>query len=93
MSGTFNVTLEAWEWDLVSAIRSVPESPLRDRLLALLQELARFAEDPKCTEAQADGDPCTSTKGDCDSCKKITDLIDALRHRLVALEAGAGERG
>lgn len=84
MSEPVQVTLTPEEWKLVSALRSVPPSPLRERLDDLLGELMRFAADPKCTESQGDGVPCTNTNMDCDSCKRVTDLIDALRRRVTA---------
>ena len=81
MSAPVTVTLSPAEWNLVSALRSIPESALKERLDLLLAELARFGLDPKCTEVQADGVPCVSTKGDCESCQKVTDLLDTLRRR------------
>lgn len=82
MSQPVQVTLTPEEWKLVSALRSVPESPLKARIDALLGELMWFAADPKCTESQGDGVPCTNTNMDCDSCKRVTDLIDVLRRRI-----------
>ena len=84
MSEPVQVTLSQKEWELVSALRGIPPSPLRERLDALFGELLRFAADPKCTESQGDGVPCTNTNMDCDSCKRVTDLIDALRRRVTA---------
>ncbi len=78
------VALTAAEWELVSALRDVPGSPLKQRIDELLAELVRFARDPRCTEIQADGVPCTATTPDCESCRKVTDLIDTLKGRLAA---------
>jgi hypothetical protein len=78
------VTLSPKEWELVSALRNVPESPLKAQIDALLGELMKFAADPKCYESQGDGVPCTNTNMDCDSCKRVTDLIDSLRRRVSA---------
>ncbi len=84
MSADVQVTLTPEEWKLVSALRSVPESPLKERLDALFGELLKFAVDPRCAESQGDGDPCTNTNTDCDSCRRVTDLIDLLRRRASA---------
>ena len=84
MSGPVQVTLTAEEWNLVSTLRSIPESPLKERLDALFGELLKFAADPRCAESQGDGVPCTSTNLDCDSCRRVTDLIDLLRRRASA---------
>jgi hypothetical protein len=78
------VTLSPEEWSLVSAFRAVPESPLKERLDALFAELLKFAVDPKCAESQADGVPCSNTAADCESCRRVTDLIDLLRRRVSA---------
>ena len=48
------------EAKLVEALRSIPPSPLRDRLAAFVTELADFVAQPSCAEMQADGAPCTS---------------------------------
>ena len=84
MSGPVQVTLTPQEWNLVSALRNIPQSPLKERIDALLGDLMKFAADPKCFESQADGVPCTSTTADCDSCRRVTDVIDLLRRRITA---------
>ncbi len=84
MSGPVQVTLSAEEWNLVSALRNIPASPLKERIDALLGDLVKFAADPKCFEFQGDGAPCTNTNGDCDSCRRVTDVIDHLRRRITA---------
>ena len=70
------------ELKLVTALRSIPESPLRDRLSAFVSELADFVAAPSCAEMQADGAPCTSAQAACDECRKMTLLLDGLRTRL-----------
>lgn len=70
------------ELRLVTALRSIPESPLRDRLSAFVSELADFVAAPSCAEMQADGAPCTSAQAACDECRKMTALLDGLRTRL-----------
>jgi hypothetical protein len=72
------------ELRLVLALRAIPESPLRDRLLALLGELCDFVAQPCCAELQADGAPCTSAQAACDQCRKLLELLDGLRGRLQA---------
>ena len=70
------------ELKLVAALRSIPGSPLRDRLSAFVSELADFVAAPSCAEMQADGAPCTSAQAACDECRKMTALLDGLRSRL-----------
>ncbi len=70
------------ERKLVLALRSIPDSPLRERLLQLVAELLDFVAAPSCAEMQADGAPCSSAQAACDECRKMTSLIDGLRSRL-----------
>jgi hypothetical protein len=77
-------SLRPEERRLVEALRSIPESPLRDRLMQLVSELADFVAAPGCAEMQADGAPCSSAQASCDECRKLTSLIEGLRTRLQA---------
>ena len=62
-----------------------PASPRPHVLIAFnMPSLVKFAADPKCSESQGDGVPCTNTSGDCESCRRVTDLIDLLRRRITA---------
>ena len=72
------------ERKLVEALRSIPPSPLRDRLSQLVSELADFVTAPSCAEMQADGAPCNSAHAACDECRKLTAILDGLRTRLQA---------
>jgi hypothetical protein len=69
---------------LIEALRAIPQSPLRERFSALVNELTDFVAAPGCAEIQADGAPCTSSQAACDECRKMTDLIEGLRSRLHA---------
>jgi hypothetical protein len=72
------------ERKLVAALRSIPESPLRDRLTAFVSELADFVAAPSCAEMQADGAPCAAVDAACDECRKLTSILEGLRSRLQA---------
>jgi hypothetical protein len=76
--------LSAAERALVEALRGVPESPLRERALTLVSQLLDFAARPGCAEMQPDGVPCTTAQAACEECRKVTALIEGLRHRLQA---------
>lgn len=69
---------------LVEALRSIPDSPLRERLVQLVSELADFVAEPGCAELQADGVPCSSAQASCDECRRLTALLEGLRTRLHA---------
>lgn len=74
--------LTSEERRLVEALRSIPPSPLRERLATLVAELADFVTSPGCSEIQADGAPCHSAQASCDECRKLTELLEGLRTRL-----------
>lgn len=78
------VRLDASEWKLVSAMRDIPPSPLRDLVRELTEELAAYVRDPHCAELQADGAPCESAAADCEQCLKVKELLLTLRRRLTS---------
>ncbi len=77
-----NHVLSAWEWRILSRMREVPEGPLRDRLLNLLEELVALVQEPRCSQVQADGVPCGAVDADCEECLKVTELLDTLHGSL-----------
>jgi hypothetical protein len=66
------------ELRLITTLRDLPESPLRDRIRRLLEDLLAFARNPHCGEYQADGVPCADPRADCDQCQVVLDLLDRL---------------
>jgi len=76
------ITLTPGEYELVAALRGMPESALRDRVQRLVKELAAFARNPHCPEFQADGVPCPEPSGDCDQCQVVTGMLEALERNL-----------
>ncbi len=63
--------LTAEERRLILALREIPSSALRDKVVAVVHELADLATEPGCLEAQADGVPCGSEKNLCESCSRV----------------------
>jgi len=82
MASLVHTTLSADEWQLVLALRELPDSPVRRRLAALLQDLTRFIRDPRCQYMQADGAPCDTAHGACESCREMLAVLDDLAARL-----------
>lgn len=76
---TLDPTLDRAEVRLLAAMRDLPPGDLRDTFLALVDDLATFAEAPRCTEAQADGVPCTSASTQCDRCRKAALVLRRMR--------------
>lgn len=70
------------EWRLVSRLRDIPQSPLRERLAAVIDELVAMVRDPHCSEMQADGVPCLSVTTSCDQCQQVAALLGNVRRRL-----------
>ena len=77
------LVLSAEERALVEALREVPESPLRHKMVALLEALFAYAREPRCTEAQADGVPCENSGSQCDHCARVTEVLEHLRRRVA----------
>jgi len=77
------VRLDDWEWRLVSALRDIPPSPLKEMARELTTELAEYVREPHCQELQADGAPCESAVADCEECLKVKELLLTLRRRMA----------
>lgn len=70
------------EYRMLSILREMPESPLRDRVHRLLDELLTFARNPRCPELQGDGAPCANPAADCDQCQVVLDMLGAMGRAL-----------
>ncbi|BDU73978.1 hypothetical protein [Mesoterricola silvestris] len=76
------ILLTASELRMITTLRDMPESPLRTRVERLLEDLLAFARNPRCHELQADGVPCENPAADCDQCKVVLDMLEAMGKRL-----------
>lgn len=76
------LTLSPAEYRMITLLRGLPDSPLRDRVFRLLDDLLDFARNPRCPELQADGVPCANPAADCDQCRVVLELLDGLKLRL-----------
>ncbi|MBZ5589966.1 MAG: hypothetical protein LAO05_15530 [Acidobacteriia bacterium] len=75
-----SVKLTPEEWHLISGLRDIPPSPLRDLMHEMMTALVEYVREPKCAEMQADGVPCSSPTADCEQCEKVRQLLTNLRH-------------
>ena len=57
------------EWSLINQLRDIPDDVVRAGLTAQIADLIRFAHDPLCPHAQADGVPCASVSASRDQCR------------------------
>jgi len=76
------LTVTPAEHRLITTLRDMPESPLRERVHRLLEDLLAFARNPHCPELQADGAPCGTPAADCDQCKVVLGMLAAMERRL-----------
>lgn len=76
---TLDPTVDRVEGRLLEALRCLPPGDVRDAFLALVDDLAAFAQAPRCTEAQADGVPCSSASTQCDRCRKAAFVLRRMR--------------
>lgn len=83
------LVLSPEERQLVEALREIPESPLRRKLLILLGALFGFACAPQCPEAQPDGVPCDNPAAQCDQCARVTRVLDTLARRVTEQDGNA----
>ena len=79
---SLNVTVSPAELRLLTILRDMPESPLRDRVHKLLDDLLAFAANPKCPEFQPDGVPCANPEADCDQCQVVLAMLQTLEGRI-----------
>ena len=70
------------ELRMINTLRDLPESPLRDRIQRLLEDLLAFARNPRCHELQADGVPCEKPEADCDQCQIVLEMLESMERRL-----------
>ncbi len=77
-----HTTLSTEEWDMVMALREIPDSPLRARVSALLRDLVRFIQQPRCQGMQSDGFPCGSPHTSCEECQHMLKVLDDLAARV-----------
>lgn len=75
------ILLTAAERRLLFAFRAIPDSPLRVRVMALIEGLVHLAQQPTCADAQADGVPCDTVYGQCERCSRVFEQIHALVER------------
>ncbi|MGD1146320.1 MAG: hypothetical protein ABR961_00040 [Thermoanaerobaculaceae bacterium] len=74
-----SVKLTPEEWSLISGLRDIPPSPLRDLMHEMMTALVDYVREPRCAEMQADGVPCSSPTADCEQCLKVQQLLKTLR--------------
>jgi hypothetical protein len=72
------VPLTAPERGLIFGLRAIADSPLRNRLLEVVEHLIQIGQEPCCAEAQADGVPCASVHRQCDACAAVFERVQAL---------------
>lgn len=72
------IPLTSPERDLIRDLRAIPDSALKRRVLAAVEELIHLGCEPRCAEAQADGVPCGCSRADCATCNRVGDLVTAI---------------
>lgn len=75
------IALTPAEWRLVSGLREIPSSLLKEKALELFAAVVDFAREPRCAEVQADGVPCDTPSAVCEQCLHVDWMLDALRRR------------
>ena len=76
------IALTADERRIVSALRDIPPSPLRDLAREVILRLLDFVREPKCAEMQGDGVPCDRPEADCEQCTRLMEIVESLKDAL-----------
>jgi hypothetical protein len=79
---SITLTVSAEEYQLLTTLRDMPESALRDRVHRLVKDVLAFARNPRCHEFQPDGVPCSEPSADCDQCQVVVAMLDSLERRV-----------
>lgn len=79
-----SMTVTAAERRLLTTLRDIPESPLRQRVERLLEELITYVRYPRCQWMQGDGVPCGTVDRDCEQCAHLVELLDHLSETMTA---------
>ena len=79
---TITAVLSPSEWRLVQAIRSLPESRLRDRMTEVLDGLLFYVQNPRCEGMGVEGFPCGDPVSTCEECHQIWDLLGTIADRV-----------
>ena len=82
MAEPITLTVSPAEARMITTLRNMPESPLRDRVHRLLEDLLAFARNPRCHELQADGVPCENPEADCDQCQVVLAMLETMGRRI-----------
>jgi hypothetical protein len=84
---TITAALSPSEWNLVRAIRDLPEGALRDRTAEVLQGLLFYVANPRCEGMGPEGFPCGDPLTTCEECHQIWDLLDQIADRVKEAQA------
>ena len=79
---TARIAVTAEERRIISALRDLPESPLKQLVGEVVSGLVDFVREPRCAEMQADGVPCAVPDADCEQCRKLRQMLETLRAQL-----------
>jgi hypothetical protein len=63
-------------------LSEIPEGPMRDQVVRLVNRLLDFTVSCRCDEAQGDGVPCGSVLTQCSGCPRCLGLLAELEARL-----------
>ena len=76
------MAVSAEERRIISALRDLPPSPLKELLSQVMARLVEFVREPRCPEMQADGVPCALPDADCEQCRMLKQVLEQLRDQL-----------
>ena len=73
-----SLPLTARERDLIRGLRDIADSRLKNRILAVMDDLVRLGQEPRCADAQADGVPCGCGQVQCETCSRVFERVSEI---------------
>ena len=64
------------EWQLIEAIRALPDTDQQERTHAVMGRLLFYLSNPRCQGMGAEGFPCGEPLATCGECDQIWTLLD-----------------
>jgi|KBSSwiStaDraftv2_1062776.scaffolds.fasta_scaffold7464606_2 hypothetical protein len=68
--------------DVTLRLHDLPEGPMRDRVMSLMNAVLDFSVSCRCSDVQGDGVPCGSAFTQCSGCPKCLAILEDLETRL-----------
>lgn len=80
---SIHAELSPAEYQLVQALRELPESALREKVHGLFGELLWYVRNPRCQGMGVEGFPCGEPASSCEECHQVWDLLEQMSAKVA----------